>query len=152
MVLMSIALNYLLNSITKINLNYNIDYIFTIGNLALLLLLIFLVNTLYTFLFILELNSSLIFYKFVVSKFWFKNSKFSFLNNFTKYNRILPKFYLNTLFFQYWVTFFSSILSIYALANLLLIYGSTEWLFLEFLSYTNFNILYLNNWFFLTMI
>lgn len=149
---LGIVLNMFVRFLPSININYSVDYFFTVGNLAILLLTIFLSNTLYTFLFVLELNSSLIFYKFVVSKFWFKSNKFSFLNNYTKFNKVLPKFYLNMLFFQYWVTFFSSVLILYALINLLLIYGSSEWVFIEYLSYSNFNILYFSNWFFFGII
>jgi len=144
----NLLLNILVKVISKTNLNYNIDYFFIIGNLCIILLFIFLTNTMYTFFFVLELSSSFIFYKFVVSKFWFKQNKFSFLNLYTKWNKIFPKFYLNMLFFQYWVTFFSSVLLLYSIINFLLLFGSTDWLFLNYVIGINFSILYFTNWFF----
>lgn len=83
-ILVNLLLNFLIKYISVTNLNYNIDYFFILGNLTLILLFIFLTNTMYTFFFVLELSSSFIFYKFVVSKFWFKQNKFSFLNLYTK--------------------------------------------------------------------
>lgn len=134
--------------VPTLNLNYNIDYFFIISNLAFILFFIFLSNTLYTFFFVLELISSFIFYKFVVSKFWFKQNKLSFLNSYTKWNKIFPKFYLNMLFFQYWVTFFSSVLLLYSIINFFLLFGTTDWLVLNYLISSNFIVDYLINWFF----
>ena len=146
--LVSILVVFLIRYIPSNNLNYNVDYFFIISNLAIILFFIFFCNTLYTFFFILELTSSFIFYKFVVSKFWFKQNKFSFLNLYTKWNKIFPKFYLNMLFFQYWVTFFSSVLLLYAIINFFLLFGTSEWLLLNYLINNNFNINYFTNWFF----
>ena len=143
----SFCLNIFIRFIPKINLNYSIDYFFILGNLFIFLLFIFYTNTLYTFLFILELNSSFIFYKFIVSKFWFKNSNKK--NNLTSTS---PKYYLNMLFFQYWVTFFSSVLILYSIINILFLFGSSEWLLIEFLTQTNFNFLMFENWFFFIII
>ena len=152
LITINLILNFFLKFLNKVNINYSIDYFFALANLSIILLMIFFSNTIYTFIFILELNSNLIFYKFVVSKFWFKSNKFSFLNNFTKFNKILPKFYLNMLFFQYWVTFFSSILLLYSLINLIMLYGSSEWIIVDFLTQSDYYINYNNNWFFLIMI
>lgn len=148
LVLVNLLLNIFVKYIPTTNLNYNIDYFFIIGNLAFILLFIFFTNTMYTFFFVLELSSSFIFYKFVVSKFWFKQNKFSFLNTYTKWNKIFPKFYLNMLFFQYWVTFFSSVLLLYSIINFFFLFGSTEWVLLNYLINANFLLLYFSNWFF----
>ena len=134
------------------NINYSIDYFFSLGNLIVLLLLIFFSNTIYTFLFLLELNSSFIFYKFVVSKFWFKKNKNNTQSLTDKFNRVMPKFYLNMLFFQYWVTFFSSTLIIYSLINLQFIYGSSEWIFVEYLSQLQNQFFFSPNWIFYSII
>lgn len=148
----SFLIVFLIKYIPTLNLNYNIDYFFIISNLSLILIFIFFSNTLYTFFFVLELTSSFIFYKFVVSKFWFKQNKFSFLNSYTKWNKIFPKFYLNMLFFQYWVTFFSSVLLLYSIINFFLIFGTTEWLMINYLISVNFSIIYFSNWFFFFII
>ena len=111
---------------------YKLDYFFALINLSNFLPLIFLVNTLYTFLFILEVNSSLVFYKFVVSKFWYNDNNVN-INNYT-FKRLLPKNYLNMLFFQYWATFFSTVMIMYALISYMYMYGSTEWIILNLLN------------------
>lgn len=98
LIIVFLIMLFFISCIPVTNINYNIDFFFSIGNLVFLLLLIFLTNNMYTFIFILELNSSLVFYKFVVSKFWFvKKNK----QNLTKFTRILPTNYINMLFFQY---------------------------------------------------
>lgn len=59
-------------SIKHININNNVnnnDYYFSILNISIIIPLIFLSNSFYNFIFILEVISILIFYKFAVSKF-----------------------------------------------------------------------------------
>jgi NADH:ubiquinone oxidoreductase subunit 2 (subunit N) len=46
------------------------------------------------------------------------------------------------IFFQYWVSFFSSILLLYSVINFLYFFGSTEWVIIDFF---NFNQTKLNN-------
>lgn len=113
------------------NVNYNIDYFSALINLIIFVPLIFLSNTIYTFLFLLELNSLIILYKFSVSRTWFNNKN-------TNFNRVLPKSYLNMLFFQYWANFFSSMLIMFSVFNLLYIFGSTEWFLIEILTINNY--------------
>lgn len=79
------------------NINYNIDYFFALFNLCVSIPSIYLCNTLYTFIFLLEVNSILILYKFTVSKYFFSNIK----NSKNKFYKNTPKFYINMLFFQY---------------------------------------------------
>lgn len=146
LILFNIFMNLFVSFVSPQNLNYNIDYFFIIGNLSLVLGFIFFSNTLYTFFFFLELISSFIFYKFVVSNFWFKKNKFNLANLQTRLNKVFPKFYLNMLFFQYWVTFFSSVLLLYSIINFFLLFGTSEWIVLNFLSISNNFILYFNNW------
>jgi hypothetical protein len=80
-------------------------------------------NTLYTFIFILEVNSLLILYKFAVSKFIFKDT---FKKNSNYLTRRLPLHYLNMLFFQYWANFFSSVLLFISIFNFIFLFGSSE--------------------------
>lgn len=53
----------------KSPINVSVEYIFAIININIIILLLFLVNNLYSLIFILELISISIFYKFTVSKF-----------------------------------------------------------------------------------
>jgi len=83
------------------NINYSTDYFFSLNNLIIFLILIFLTNNLFAFIFLLELNSILIFYKFVVSKYWYKSTPNLNEKKQDLENRHIPKNYLNMLFFQY---------------------------------------------------
>jgi hypothetical protein len=126
-VIISFFLINLIRFLKNSNVNYNIDYFTAIINLIIFVPLIFLSNTIYTFLFLLELNSLIILYKFSVSRTWFNNKNFNF-------SRTLPKSYLNMLFFQYWANFFSSMLIMFSIFNLMYIFGSTEWFLIEVLN------------------
>ena len=126
------------------NINFNIDYFLSLFNLGLFIPLIFLSNTFYTFIFLLEVNSLLILYKFSVSRYWFKKNLFLTKTNQT-FNRVAPKSYLNMIFFQYWANFFSSILIMFTTFNIIYLYGSSEWMFVDFLNFINLNLIYLNN-------
>lgn len=130
---------YLINFLKNSNINYNIDYFSSIINLIVFVPMIFFSNTMYTFLFILEIISLIILYKFSVSRSWFSDNKK------TKFYRLLPKSYLNMLFFQYWANFFSSMMIMFSIFNLIFIYGSSEWVFLELLNNNNLNNFFLNN-------
>lgn len=123
------------------NLNYSLDYFSSITNLIVFVPLIFLSNTIYTFLFLLELTSLLILYKFSVSRNWFgskDNSKKLY------FNRVLPKSYLNMLFFQYWANFFSSMLLMFSIFNLIFIFGTSEWGTINILNLSMHNNNYIN--------
>ena len=52
----------------KTNLTKSLDYLFSINNLVILFPYLFFVNTLFTFLFLLELISVILFYKLISSK------------------------------------------------------------------------------------
>lgn len=131
----------------KINNNYSIDYIFAILNITLFIPFIFLANTLFTFFFIIELVSCSIFYKFVVSKLSF-NSK-NYKDNFFS---IFSKNYLNVLFYQYWSSFFSSVLIISTIYYMYVVTGTTEWLVFNFVLNTNKQICYFSNDIFLILL
>lgn len=124
----------LLFILTTNNVNYNNNFVFSITNLSLFIVLLFFSNNLLSFLFILEINSILIFYMFLASKYWYKKGLFDKATTLTQLNRVLPKQYLSLLFFQYWVSFFSSILLFFSLANILYFYGSLEFFVLELLN------------------
>jgi len=138
---------YFMKFFRNSNLNFNIDYFFSIINLILFILLLFLSNTFYTFIFILEIISLCFLYKFTVSKYWFKKNYF-FDKNSSLLNRFLPKTFINMLFFQYWVNFFSSVIILFVLFNLIYMFGSSDWIFLNLLNFINFNIFYFNNFYF----
>lgn len=133
------------NSLTQNNINYNIDFFFAINNIIFFLIMILYTNNLFSFIFFLELNSIILFYKFVCSKYWYNSKKELEDNKFDLNNRIIPKNYLNMLFFQYWSTFFSSILIFFSLANVFYMYGSTDYIFIEALNLINTNNFALNN-------
>ncbi len=140
------------HSIAYNKTSYSVDYFFAIANLGLLLPAMFLSNNLFTFFFFLELNSAFIFYKFVVSKIWYKNN-FNLTNiNITKFNKVAPKSFLNVLFFQFWTSFFSSILIVFFFILWLYQYTTTEWFFLNMLLYYELQIAFINGSFFFVFI
>jgi hypothetical protein len=123
----------------KTNLVKSIDYLFSINNLMLLIPYLFFVNTVFTFLFLLELISVVLLYKLISSKIWFKNfEKSKFLTN------NIPQNYINMVYFQYWVTFFSSIFIIYFYINIFYMYGTTDWFLIQFLNYVDCGLFYNN--------
>lgn len=132
---------FLLKNVTKkTNLTKSIDYLFSVNNLILLLPFIFFVNTVFTFLFFLETISVILFYKLISSKIWFKNQKQNkqICNN-------IPQNYINMVFFQYWVTFFSTIFIVYFYINMFYLYGSTEWVVVQFLNVIDIYTTHTNN-------
>jgi NADH:ubiquinone oxidoreductase subunit 2 (subunit N) len=127
------------------NVNSN-DYYFSLVNIGVFSMLLFLNNTFYTLIFLLEVISVFIFYKFTVTKFWFSN-KFNFVKNFSLLEKKFCKDYLNILFFQYWVNFFSTILLLFSIINLLHMYGTTDWILLNLLNQVKLNIFDINSTF-----
>jgi len=131
---------YLTDKHIKISNNYSIDYVFSLINITLFIPVIFLANTMFTFFFVIELVSCSIFYKFVVSKISFDSKNFK--NNFFS---IYSKNYLNVLFYQYWSSFFSSVLIVFSIYFIYAICGTTEWTVLNFIISTNFQLNYINS-------
>lgn len=111
--------------IFKIN-NYNINLTFILFNIIVTIPLIFITNTMLTFIFILELISCLLFYQFISSKSMFLDKK-----NIKKINY---KNYLNMIFYQYWVNFLSTIVLFYSLSVTYYVLGTTEWFVINFVS------------------
>jgi len=127
------CLYFLIKQTTKkVNLFKSIDYLFSINNLLVILPYLFFVQNVFIFLFLLELVSVLLFYKLVSSKIWFKNS-----TNTKQIQNNIPQNYINMVFFQYWVTFFSTIFIIYFYINIFYIYGTSDWFVLQFLNCLN---------------
>lgn len=149
LVIVLFFINFIMINIIKFyknkNINFNIDYFFALFNLSIFIPMMYLSNSMYTFLFLLESNSILILYKFSVSKYFFKspkeNDKFKFLKN-------TPKHYINMLFFQYWINFFSSIILFVSVFNILLLLGTSEWFLINVLNKFNFNIYYNDNFYY----
>lgn len=112
---------------------------------------IFTSNTMYTFIFVLELISILILYKFSVSRNWFEKN-FFFNKNFNSFDRNTPKAYLNMMFFQYWANFFSSMFLMFSIFSITFFFGSSEWFFISFLNKSLFNNFYFNNFYFILFI
>jgi len=135
-IFLSLLLNFFVKFLKNSNINYNVDYFSSIFNLIIFIPIMFLSNTLYTFLFVLELNSLLILYKFSVSRSWFPKNNY-FNKNSNTFDRFLPRSYLNMMFFQYWANFFSSMLLMFSIFNIIYLFGSSEWSFLNFINYSN---------------
>lgn len=129
---------FFIKSITGNCLTKSNDYYFAINNILLCTPLLFYVNTLFTFLFILEVISVLMLYKLVSSKIWF------FRLNSPKNNKA-PQQYINMLFFQFWVTFFSTTFVVYFYINVFYIFGSSEWFLIQFLDVSDYKNLYRTN-------
>ena len=130
-----------LNLITFIYLrlfSYNkvttsIDFFFAIANLTAALPLLYFVNTFYSFIFFIELVSTTIFYKFVVSKIWSTYSSDEKTAKGKDFSRSLPNQYVDMLFFQYWATFFSTILLLTTILTLFYIFNTSDWVSMYFL-------------------
>lgn len=139
-IIFNIIFLFIANKHVKLTNNYSIDYIFSILNITILIPVIFISNTLFTFFFFIELVSCCIFYKFILSK-------FNFTNKYTKDNffSIYSKNYINVLFFQYWSSFFSSILLVFSIYSMYILFGSSEWLVINFVMESNKQISYINN-------
>ena len=61
------------------------------------------------------------------SKIWYKNN-----NKNKSIDNNLPQNYINMVFFQYWVTFFSTIFIIYFYTNIYYIFGTSDWNCIQF--------------------
>lgn len=125
-----------LRNTPEVNNVCNNDFFFSLLNVSIVIPMLYYTSTLYSFIFVVELISFLIFYKFSVTKFWTKNKTV-----WNKKRKILEKVpskaYISIIFFQYWVNFFSSALMLYSIIAITNIYGSTEWFFLNFINFLN---------------
>ena len=152
LVVINISVFIFLKIIMKSNVPHSIDFFFVIANLGVFLPILFCVNSLYTFLFVLEVISSLLFYKFTVSKIWFKSNN-DLTKTKNKFIKTLPQQYMTMLFFQFWSTFFSTILIFISLLNIFSIFGTTEWIYMNVLFQLGSASGYLdNNYYFLVLL
>lgn len=55
------------------------------------------------------------------------------------YKKKIPKSFLNMLFFQYWSSFFSSVMIVYSILSYIYIYGTIEWLIINSLNFIKCN-------------
>lgn len=127
--ILGLILAPLFNKTISVNQNATQDYIFIITNLTLLLPYIFCINTFFVFIFFLEFLSCFLFYKLISSSIWYKNYSSIKIN----FKIFLPLNFLNMIFFQYWVTFFSTIFLIYSYISIINIFGTSEWLIFNLL-------------------
>ncbi len=121
------------------------DYFFSIFGIAIFMYYIFLSNSFYNFIFVLELISILIFYKFIISKSWFFDPK-NLLSQKNKTDTNHSRNYINVIFFQYWVNFFSSVIIIFSIINIIALFGASDWFFLNLLNSINFSVNYMNDY------
>lgn len=147
-----IVLIVLFKALISNNISYNIDFFFSISNIILFLTFIFYICNLFGFIFFLEINSLVVLYKFISSRYWYQAKTIFKKSVFDLTNRAIPQSYLNMLFFQYWSTFFSSIFLFYSIANIFFNYGTTEFVVIEYLNTANVNIKYLNNHYYMFFI
>ncbi len=137
--LINLGLIFIVNSISFNKINYSTDYFFSLLNLTLLLPLLFLSNNIFSFIFILELNTCIIFYKLVVSTLWYSS-----LDKTKKLNKIKSKNYINLIFYQFWITFFSTIVIFFFYININFIFGTTDWSIINFIIFIENSINYFN--------
>ena len=130
---------FIVNTVSFNKINYSNDYFFALLNLTILLPMIFLSNNIFSFIFILELNTSIIFYKLVVSKLWYPSN-----DKDKKLNKIQSKSYVNLIFYQFWITFFSTIMIFFFYINVNFLFGTTDWSVVNFIVFIDNNINYFN--------
>lgn len=151
--LLSIFIHFILNIF--VSLNYRSlcgEYLLSISGISLYAPFIILSNTLLTLFFFLELSVSLILYNFL--------STWSIINIKKvgqSYNKLesRSRSFFNLIFFQFWSSFFSAALILYAIINYYLLFGTTEWSFLNFLisvSINNNNSIVITNIFFYNIV
>lgn len=112
----------------------NLDYIVSLLLLFLYLPFIVLSNTILTLFFFLELASTLVLYNFATSQNWAGLTKRKANSAASSQTLTTSKYFFNVIFFQFWASFFSSTLIIYAIINFYLFFGTTEWFYLNFLT------------------
>lgn len=133
----------LLNKINSLK-NLNNDYYLSVIFVNFIIPIFFFTTNILTLFFLIELVSIIILYQFVVGRDWDnflinKNKYFNFNNLNKGLNNI------NIIFFQYWISFFSTILLVYSIISFLFFFGTTDWILLNFLSfYENNNNIFIN--------
>lgn len=129
-----VELNYLLNvliclifcNFKKFNFINKLVYTYSILFILCVVPIIFFLNNLYVFFFYIELVNILFFFKFISSRSWENNLTVCNEFNFLKKNGKLSQQYNSTIFFQYWNSFFSSLLLFLAITYFTYTYGTTN--------------------------
>lgn len=152
LIAVGLLLSIFLRSFSLNRIPTPIDFFFAIGNLCIIIPNLYSVNTLYSFIFLMELVSTIIFYKFVVSKIWSKD--FEKLTNTSSkiFSRNLPTQYLDMLFFQFWSTFFSTVLLLTTTLTVFYLFNTSDWTSMYFLISINSNRGYFNYTFFFSVL
>lgn len=125
--------------ITHLNEKNNIithEYYYSVFTIIIYTYILYLSNSFYSFFFILELVSVTILYKLTLSKLWTSDLKNLYIESSSKEN---TRGYVNVIFFQYWVNFFSSVIIIFFIINLTYLFGSSDWFFINYLLTINDN-------------
>ena len=133
-----IIINIFKNLILQ-KLNYTREYFFSLINLTLVSPFIFLCSNFYSLIFLIELLTTIIFYKLIVSK--INNNKF--LQK--KYNIYFSKKYISMIFYQFWMTFFSSIIIFYFFNQINQLLGSSNLFLINFIFFSNFFLTFFEN-------
>lgn len=140
-ILINIIFLYIINTFSFNSEVIKSDFFFSLINLSIFLILLLFTNSFYSFFFVIEVNSLLLFYKFLTSRLWYKDSSSKRLED-QKNSKFNPRIFLNMLFFQFWSSFFSSIFFVYIIIYILYSFGSTEWSIVNYLNtikYSNIN-------------
>ena len=120
------------------NVSFTVEYLLFITLIIVTSFLLISSTNLFLTIFLLEFIALLIFGKFAVSKILFNNSKLT--NNETSNNQQFSYGLFNSLFFQFWANFVSSIFLFFSLINVHYLFGTSSFFSLNFfLSITSFN-------------
>jgi len=138
-----------LRSLNNFLASYDFDFFFSFINFYIFINFFFITKSFLSFFFILEILSCFVFYQFITSKIFFYKVKNSTTSNFSA---LKNKQILSVLFFQYWASFFSSVILIYVISLIVYNFGTTDWYILNFLiSENNFLVFNVDFFFFLTI-
>ena len=102
-------------------LSAGVDFVFAVSLFFIFGPIAVFANSLLTFFFFLEFGSLLTIFLLVSSREYFCLKHGAQANS-----------YFNSIFFQFWASFFSSILLMYGVINFFFMFGTTEWAFLNF--------------------
>lgn len=130
-VLLSIVV--IINLLQKQNMSFNIEYILFVYIIVIGSYLLLSSTNLFITIFFLEFIALLIFGKFTVSKIWFKSNGVQTKN--IPYLNQYSYGLFNSLFFQFWANFVSSIFLFFSLLNIHYLCGTSNFYLLNFILY-----------------
>lgn len=117
---------YLFREHLKSNNYYNIDYVFSLVNAAIISPIMFYTNSLMTFYFVIESVSFCLFFKFILTKL---SNNYSLKSKKDFFSPISSgKNYLEILLYQYWASFFSSVMIVVSVLYMFILFGTSEWI------------------------